>query len=235
MDKILVLDFGGQYNQLIARRVRDLHVYAEIRSWQKITPDEIRKEGYQGIIFTGGPNSVYDPASPHYDPAVLDLGIPVLGICYGDQLMAYMAGGTVSSAESSSEYGKTILHVEKHDLFRDVPEESICWMSHTDFISAIPSGFTKIADTDKCPCAAMADDTRRLYGVQFHPEVTHTAFGTQILQNFLFLLCHCQADWKVEDFAAQLIEEYRQRLQGKKVLLALSGGRGFFRGSRPSA
>uniref|UniRef100_W0FHC0 GMP synthase [glutamine-hydrolyzing] n=1 Tax=uncultured bacterium Contig1450 TaxID=1393427 RepID=W0FHC0_9BACT len=224
MDKILVLDFGGQYNQLIARRVRDQQVYAEIKSWQQITPEEIRKEGYKGIIFTGGPNSVYDPASPHYDPAVLDLEIPILGICYGDQLMAYMAGGRVSSAESSSEYGKTLLKVKEHILFQDVPEESICWMSHTDFINEVPSGFTTIAQTAKCPCAAIADDARKLYGVQFHPEVTHTVYGTQILRNFLFSICACNADWKVEDFAAQLIAQYKEKLQGKKVLLALSGG-----------
>jgi len=224
MDKILVLDFGGQYNQLIARRVRDQQVYAEIKSWQQIMPEEIREEKYKGIIFTGGPNSVYDPSSPHYDPAVLDLGIPILGICYGDQLMAYMAGGTVSSAETSSEYGKTNLHVSEHILFQDVPAESICWMSHTDYISEAPSGFMTIAHTAKCPCAAMADDTRKLYGVQFHPEVTHTAYGTQILRNFLFRICACSADWKVENFAAQLIEKYKKQLQGKKVLLALSGG-----------
>ena len=144
MDKILVLDFGGQYNQLIARRVRDQQVYAEIKSWQQITPEEIREEKYKGIIFTGGPNSVYDPSSPHYDPAVLDLGIPILGICYGDQLMAYMADGTVSSAETSSEYGKTNLHVSEHILFQDVPAESICWMIHTDYISEAPSGFMTI-------------------------------------------------------------------------------------------
>ena len=224
MDKILVLDFGGQYNQLIARRVRDQQVYAEIKSWQQITPEEIREEKYKGIIFTGGPNSVYDPSSPHYDPAVLDLGIPILGICYGDQLMAYMADGTVSSAETSSEYGKTNLHVSEHILFQEVPSESICWMSHTDYISEAPSGFMTIAHTVKCPCAAMADDTRKLYGVQFHPEVTHTAYGTQILRNFLFRICTCSADWKVENFAAQLIEKYKAQLQGKKVLLALSGG-----------
>ncbi len=224
MDKILVLDFGGQYNQLIARRVRDQQVYAEIKSWQQITLEEIREERYKGIIFTGGPNSVYDPSSPHYDPAVLDLGIPILGICYGDQLMAYMADGTVSSAETSSEYGKTNLHVSEHILFQEVPSESICWMSHTDYISEAPSGFMTIAHTVKCPCAAMADDTRKLYGVQFHPEVTHTAYGTQILRNFLFRICACSADWKVENFAAQLIDKYKKQLQGKKVLLALSGG-----------
>ena len=224
MDRILVLDFGGQYNQLIARRVREQHVYAEIKPYNRITAEEIRAEGYRGVIFTGGPNSVYDPASPHYDPAVLGLGIPVLGICYGDQLMAYMAGGTVSSAENSSEYGKTVLRVSESALFKGVPEESICWMSHTDFISAAPAGFKIIASTDKCPCAAMCDESRRLYGVQFHPEVTHTEYGKTMLENFLFSVCGCSGDWNMEDYASRMIEEYKVRLKEKKVLLALSGG-----------
>ena len=224
MEKILVLDFGGQYNQLIARRVRDQHVYAEIRSCHNITPTEIQEEGYKGIIFTGGPNSVYDPASPHYDPAVLDLGIPILGICYGDQLLAYLAGGAVVSAENASEYGKTLVKVSEHPLFAGVPEESICWMSHTDYVSELPSGFRTIATTNQCPCAAMADDERKLYGVQFHPEVTHTVHGKAILGNFLFAICGCQGDWKVEDYASETIAKYAKELSGKKVLLALSGG-----------
>ena len=224
MEKILVLDFGGQYNQLIARRVREHHVYAEIRPYNRIAPDEIRGEGYKGVIFTGGPNSVFDPASPHYDPAVLDLGIPVLGICYGDQLMAYMAGGEVSSAESASEYGRTGLTVMQHPLFHGVPEESICWMSHTDHISKVPSGFRTIASTLHCPCAAMADDNRKLYGVQFHPEVTHTEYGKRMIENFLFSICACTGDWKVEDYANRMIAQYREQLSGKTVLLALSGG-----------
>lgn len=224
MDRILVLDFGGQYDQLIARRVRDMHVYAEIRCYDAITPEEIEGAGYAGIIFTGGPNSVYDEASPHYDPAVLTLGIPILGICYGAQLMAYMAGGEVSSADSSSEYGRTILRTEDNILFRDLPAESVCWMSHTDFISRVPEGFTITASTDKCPCAAMACDEKRLYAVQFHPEVTHTQYGREILANFLFSVCGCSGDWDASGYAQKLIGEYRERFSGKRVLLALSGG-----------
>ena len=223
-EKILVLDFGGQYNQLIARRVREQQVYAEIKPFNKITPAEIRQIGYKGIIFTGGPNSVYDPASPHFDPQVLNLGIPVLGICYGDQLMAYMAGGTVSSAESSSEYGKTTLYSTDCALFRDVPHTSFCWMSHTDFISQVPNGFHTIAHTDKCHCAAMCDESRKLYGVQFHPEVSHTAYGFQMLHNFLFDICGCHRSWNMEDFVQRNVAKYQKQLSGKKVLCALSGG-----------
>ena len=224
MDRILVLDFGGQYDQLIARRVREQHVYAEIKPYDRISPEEMLKEGYKGIILTGGPNSVYDPASPRCDAALLALGIPVLGICYGDQLLAWLAKGTVSPAENAGEYGKTVLRAGGHALFRDVPRESICWMSHSDYISEVPPGFRVIAETDKCPCAAMADDRRKLYGVQFHPEVTHTAYGSQILRNFLFSVCGCAGDWQVGDHAERIISKYRRELQGKKVLLALSGG-----------
>ena len=223
-EKILVLDFGGQYNQLIARRVREQQVYAEIKPYNKITVLEIKKTGYKGIIFTGGPNSVYDPASPHFDPDVLHIGIPILGICYGDQLMAYMADGEVSSAESSSEYGKTTLYSKNCKLFHNVPHTSFCWMSHTDFISRPPVGFQTIAHTDKCSCAAMCDESRNLYGVQFHPEVSHTAYGDQILRNFLFDICNCHGDWDMEDFVHRSIERYAHDLAGKKVLCALSGG-----------
>ena len=223
-EKILVLDFGGQYNQLIARRVREQQVYAEIKPYNKITVSEIKKTGYKGIIFTGGPNSVYDPVSPHFDPAVLQIGIPILGICYGDQLMAYMADGEVSSAESSSEYGKTALYSKNCKLFHNVPHTSFCWMSHTDFISRPPVGFQTIAHTDKCSCAAMCDESRNLYGVQFHPEVSHTAYGDQILRNFLFDICNCHGDWDMEDFVHRSIERYAHDLAGKKVLCALSGG-----------
>lgn len=223
-EKILVLDFGGQYNQLIARRVREQKVYAEIKPYNKISPAQIRDAGYKGVIFTGGPNSVYDEKSPHFDPAVLDLGIPVLGICYGDQLMAYMAGGEVSSAESGSEYGKTQLYTSDSPLFKGIPRQIICWMSHTDYISQAPAGFRVIAHTDKCPCAAMSDEARKLYGVQFHPEVTHTEYGTLLLHNFLFEVCGCHESWTMDDFAAKSIEKYRAELAGKKVLCALSGG-----------
>lgn len=224
MDKILVLDFGGQYNQLIARRVREQHVYAEIRPYDRISLSEVKSAGYQGIIFTGGPNSVYDLNSPHYDPQILDLGIPILGICYGAQLLACMTGGEVIGAENSSEYGKTLLKVRNHILFQGVPEESICWMSHTDYISSMPNRFKIIGATQKCPVAAMCDDERKLYGVQFHPEVTHTEFGRQILRNFLFSVCKCKGDWNALDYASRTIEQFRSEFSDKKVLLALSGG-----------
>ncbi len=224
MDKILVLDFGGQYNQLIARRVRDHHVYAEIRAYNKITVDEIKAAGYTGIIFTGGPNSVYDEKSPHFDKEVLNIGIPVLGICYGCQLMAYMEGGEICSAGDSSEYGKITVKVKKSPIFEGVPEESICWMSHTDFVKQVPAGFEIIANTNHCPCAAMANESRKLYAVQFHPEVTHTEYGKQMLYNFLYNVCGCKGDWTMDNFAASSIEKYKKELAGKKVLCALSGG-----------
>lgn len=227
MEKILVLDFGGQYNQLIARRVRDQHVYAEIKAYSSITPEEIASAGYKGIIFTGGPNSVYDPESPHYSEEILNLGIPVLGICYGCQLLAYMADGKIAAAVESSEYGKTVVTAEAgtdSPLLLGVPSESICWMSHTDYIEQVPEGFRLTASTAQCPCAAMEDKKRRLYGVQFHPEVTHTQYGSRMLHNFLFEICGCSGDWTMDDFAERTIAEYRSRLQGKKVLLALSGG-----------
>ena len=223
-EKILVLDFGGQYNLLIARRVREQHVFAEVRPYSKITPDEILAAGYRGVIFTGGPNSVYDPASPHYDPAILDLGIPILGICYGMQLMAWMAGGEVASAGSISEYGKVTLHHKGGALFAGVPAESVCWMSHTDYVKTVPTGFTITGSTGHCPCAAMADEARKLCAVQFHPEVTHTAYGKQILKNFLFSVCGCTGDWTMEDFVSSTIEKYRRELEGKHALCALSGG-----------
>ena len=223
-EKILVLDFGGQYNQLIARRVREQHVYAELKPYHQITTAQICEQGYRGIIFTGGPNCVNDADAPRFTADLLDAGIPILGICYGDQLLAYLAGGKVCRAEERSEYGKTTVHTADNVLFRDVPAESICWMSHTDYIKTPPQGFEVIATTDKCPCAAMCDEKRKLYGVQFHPEVTHTAFGTQMLHNFLFDICGCRGDWKMERFVEQSIEKYREQLAGKKVLLALSGG-----------
>ncbi len=224
MEKILVLDFGGQYDQLIARRVRDHHVYAEIKSYNKMTLDDIRNGNYKGIIFTGGPNSVYESTSPHFDPAILNLGIPILGICYGCQLMAYMDGGEICHAGSISEYGKIELTKTDSVLFGAVPEKSICWMSHTDYVKTVPASFHVIAHTDHCPCAAMADDERRLYGVQFHPEVTHTEYGKQILANFLFAVCKCSASWNMADFVNESIEKYKKELAGKKVLCALSGG-----------
>ncbi len=224
MDKILVLDFGGQYNQLIARRVRSERVYAEIKPYDAITVADIKAAGYKGIIFTGGPNSVFDESSPHFDPAVLSLNIPVLGICYGHQLMAYMAGGEIASAMNNSEYGRSEVYTKKCLIFEDVPEKSVFWMSHTDYVKRVPDGFEITAYTDNCPCAAMADEERKLYGVQFHPEVTHSEYGQTVLKNFIFKVCGCKADWNVGDFAESSIEKYRRELKGRKVLLALSGG-----------
>ena len=224
MEKILVLDFGGQYNQLIARRVREQHVYAEIRPYNKITAREIRDEGYKGVIFTGGPNSVYDEHSPHYDPAVLDAGIPILGICYGCQLMAWMGGGEICAANAISEYGKTAFTHRNSVLFEGVPEESVCWMSHTDYVKTVPAGFTVTASTASCPTAAMEDANRKLYAVQFHPEVTHTQYGREILKNFIYGVCGCKGDWHMDDFAQRSIAYYKKKIGDKKVVCALSGG-----------
>lgn len=229
MNKVLVLDFGGQYDQLIARRVRDLGVYSEIKAYNSISPEEILSSGYNAVIFTGGPNSVYLETSPHYDPALLDKGIPVLGICYGDQLLSWMAGGTVESAGASSEYGKTELTIDHpggdaEELLIGVPDVSTVWMSHTDHVGALPPGFVNLAHTPSCPTAAMGDPSRKLYGVQFHPEVTHTEYGNTILANFLFKVAQLTSDWKMDDFIERSVEKYRRELQGKKVLLALSGG-----------
>ena len=224
MDKILVLDFGGQYNQLIARRVRSLNVYAEIKGFDRISVSEIKETGYKGIIFTGGPNSVYDERSPHYSEEILELNIPILGICYGDQLLAFMTGGKIVSAKNNSEYGRTELLVKGGNLLEGVPEKSVCWMSHTDYIKDVPDGFVITAVTKSCPCAAMENVNKNLYGVQFHPEVTHTEYGMKMLASFIFNVCKCKADWKMDDFAKSSIEKYRKELEGKRVLLGLSGG-----------
>ena len=224
MDKILVLNFGGQYDQLIARRIRAAHVYAEIRNYNKITPDEILAAGYRGIVFTGGPNSVYAETAPRCDKKVLSLGIPVLGICYGHQLLAYLAGGEIAPADTGSEYGKTTLLTEESELFADVPRESVCWMSHTDAVQTPPAGFSVLASTAHCPVASIGDDDRKLYGVQFHPEVTHTQYGDRVLQNFVFRVCGCKGDWQMDDFLETAVAHYRQTLAGKKVILGLSGG-----------
>ncbi len=224
MQKILVLDFGGQYDLLIARRVRELGVYAEIKPYNSVTLEEIKAENYSGIIFTGGPNSVYDEKSPHFDRGILDIGVPLLGICYGHQLIAYMAGGRICSAGSISEYGKTIIRIKPCALFDMIPEISVCWMSHTDYVKDIPEGFEITATTDSCPCAAMANTEKNIYGVQFHPEVTHTEYGEQVLKNFVFGVCGCKGDWKMDDFIEKQVDFYRKKLKGKRVLCALSGG-----------
>lgn len=222
MEKILVLDFGGQYNQLIARRVRDDNVYAEILPYT--TPIEtIRENGYKGIIFTGGPNSVYDMTSPHYTKDILDLGVPVLGICYGCQLISWMAGGRVETAPVS-EYGKIEFTAEKSLLFVDVPEKSTVWMSHTDYISEPPQGFKVIGKTDNCPCAAMENAEKKIYAVQFHPEVTHSEYGFKMLHNFLYEVCGCSGDWVMDSFIEDTIQKLREQIGDKNVILGLSGG-----------
>lgn len=224
MEKILVLDFGGQYNQLIARRVRDHHVFAEILPYT--TPiEQIAAANYKGIIFTGGPNSVFDPASPHYDAQILSLGVPVLGICYGCQLMAWMAGGVVETAEQS-EYGQIDLHIadDTSPLFADVPADSVVWMSHTDRLMKAPVGFAVTASTAACPIAAMEDRNKRLYAVQFHPEVTHSRFGDKMLGNFLYRVCGCAGDWQMDSFIEDTVARLREQIGDKPVILGLSGG-----------
>ncbi len=223
MEKILVLDFGGQYNQLIARRVRDNNVYAEILPYT--TPlNEIKSRQYKGIIFTGGPNSVFDTASPHYRKEILELGIPVLGICYGCQLVAWMRGGKVATAPVS-EYGKIEVTVNtKSPLFKGIPEKSVMWMSHTDYIAEAPEGFRIVGTTDDCPCAAMENREENLYAVQFHPEVTHSQFGKQVLHNFLYVICRCTGDWVMDDFIENTVQSLCKRIGNKKVILGLSGG-----------
>ena len=223
-EKILVLDFGGQYNQLIARRVREQNVFAEVKPY-KINLDEIKNAGYKGIIFTGGPNSVYDEQSPHYTPDILELGIPVLGICYGAQLIAYMAGGEVKTSGSLSEYGKIDVTVSGGHLLKDIPEKtSVCWMSHSDYICKAPEGFAVTAHTNDCPCAAMENDEKKIYAVQFHPEVMHTQYGTEIFRTFLFDICGCSGDWVMSGFVEESIKSLREKIGDKTVLCAMSGG-----------
>lgn len=224
-EKVLVLDFGGQYNQLIARRVRDLNVYCDLKN-SDMTIEEIKKYAPIGIIFTGGPNSVYEESSPHVPAEIFSLGIPVLGICYGCQLIAYTLGGKVTHAETS-EYGKREIRVLKNGkLFKDVPAKSVSWMSHTDYVSEAPEGFEILADTEAgtCPVAAFADEKKNIYGVQFHPEVVHTEYGNRILENFLYEVCKAKGDWTMSGFVADQVKAIKEKIGDKKVLCAMSGG-----------
>lgn len=222
-EAIVILDFGGQYSQLIARRVRECNVYCEIKSY-KTSSEELAAAGYKGIIFSGGPNSVYAENAPKCDPKVFEIGLPVLGICYGAQLMAQTLGGTVSSSEVR-EYGKTTVQFDTTALlFHGVSKESVCWMSHTDYISAVPEGFKIVAKSADCPVAAMENNDRKLYAMQFHPEVQHTVEGNLYLRKFLFGACGCKGDWKMSSFVNDTIEHIREMVGDKKVLCALSGG-----------
>ena len=220
---IIVLDFGGQYNQLIALRVRECHVYCEVHPYT-LSLEMIREMNPKGIIFTGGPNSVYGEDSPQYGKAIYELGIPILGICYGSQLMAHTLGGRVATAPVS-EYGKTEVKVNTNSaLFEGVFENTICWMSHTDYIERIPDGFEVTASTKVCPVAAMENASRKLYAVQFHPEVMHTVQGKVMLANFVLKICGCLGDWKMNSFVETSIRSLREKIGDGKVLCALSGG-----------
>ena len=220
---ILVADFGGQYNQLIARRVREDHVYCEVLPFTQIV--RVAKErNPKGIIFTGGPASVYEEGAPSVSKEIFELGIPVLGICYGAQLTAYLLGGKVKSPDFK-EYGKVQIKLDiSSPLFAGLEAQNTCWMSHRDYIEKLPDGFRVTAVTDLCPVAAMEDASRRLYAVQFHPEVLHTPFGSALLHRFLYQVCGVQGDWSMGNFAKEEIARIKELVGDKKVLCALSGG-----------
>lgn len=222
-ETVVVLDFGGQYNQLIARRVRECSVYCEIYSY-RTDFEKIKALQPKGIIFTGGPNSCYEPGAPTYTKEIFELGVPVLGICYGSQLMMHLLGGKVEKAPVR-EYGKIEVTVDRTSkLFTDVSEKTICWMSHNDYISQLAPGFRASAHTDNCPYAAMENPEKKLYATQFHPEVLHTREGQKMLANFVFNVCGCAGDWKMDSFVEQSIRAIREKVGDGKVLCALSGG-----------
>lgn len=222
-ETIVVVDFGGQYNQLIARRVRENNVYCEVYPYSKALT-KIKEIQPKGIIFTGGPNSAYEENAPKMDAEVFELGIPVLGLCYGMQLMAQSLGGNVAKADTK-EFGKTQTYFETDSLlFKGLPKEAIAWMSHVDFVEKLPKGFEKIAYTDNCPVAAMQHVEKKFYAMQYHPEVLHTENGTAMLRNFLYEVCHCTGQWTMANYAKTSIEEIRTKVGDGKVVLALSGG-----------
>ena len=226
MQKILILDFGGQYGQLIARRVRECNVYCEVEPWT--TPlAELRAFDPIGIIFTGGPGSVYLEGSPSVDPQIFTWGVPILGICYGCQLMAHLLGGEVVPAQEGSarEYGRTLTCYDTScRLFRGLPEEGVSWMSHGDYMAKIPEGFALAARSAACPNVAIADEDRGFYGVQFHPEVDHTEHGTDMSRDFLYEVCRAKGDWTMGDYKRTAVAQLREKIGRGKVLLALSGG-----------
>ena len=223
---VLIVDFGGQYNQLIARRVRECNVYCEVKPYT--TPlAELKAMNPIGIIFTGGPNSVYLEESPHISKEIFEWGVPILGICYGCQLMAYTLGGEVTPAQDDSarEYGKTKTYYNTGcKLFQGLPAEGISWMSHSDYMARVPEGFDLVAHSDACPNVAIADEAKGFYGVQYHPEVNHTEHGLDMLRNFLYEVCGAVVDWTMEDYCKTAIAAVRERVGDGKVLLGLSGG-----------
>lgn len=220
---VLILDFGGQYNQLIARRVRECNVYCEVCAYD-VPVEEIKAKNPIGIIFTGGPSSAYAPDAPTVDAALFSLGIPILGICYGAQIMAQLLGGHVASPDTC-EYGKTATHIDNRCvLFDGLATNEITWMSHTDYIDKLPAGFAGAGSTNATPYAAIYDEARKLYGLQFHPEVEHTENGRHILRNFLYGVCGATGAWTMQHYAQSAIEDARSKIGGGKVLLALSGG-----------
>ena len=223
MQKVIVLDFGGQYNQLIVRRVREAGVYCEILPCDAAV-DSWADETLAGVILTGGPQSVYDPHAKYCDPKVLQLGVPVLGICYGQQWLAHQLGGNVGPMRAR-EYGATqTTFVTTHPLFDGVESPGVVWMNHNDGVTEMPQGMTCLAHTENCAVAAMGDDTRRIYAVQFHPEVAHTVNGSKILSNFLYHICHCQGGWKMDAVVDSMVAAIREQVGDRKVLCGLSGG-----------
>ena len=223
-DLILILDFGGQYTQLIARRVRECHVYSEVIPWNAPLADILARRP-KGIILSGGPSTVHDPQAPMIDPALFQAGIPVLGICYGMQLAAHLLGGKVERAKER-EYGRvTVRMKDRSGLFGGMKAASGCWMSHTWQVTACPPGFRVVAETDNCPVAAIINEEKKIFGVQFHPEVTHTEEGSMLIRNFLFRFCNCSGDWTMNTFAETAIRQIRETVgDSGTVLLALSGG-----------
>ena len=223
-DEIIVLDFGSQYNQLITRRLRDFGIYSELLP-HDISMDQIRKINPKGIIFSGGPNSIYDQNALKVDPVIFKLGIPILGICYGMQLMTYYLNGKVEKADNS-EYGRADIEVEDTNsvLFAGLPKDEYVWMSHGDLVTGAPAGFETVASSKNCPIAAIANDQAKMYGIQFHAEVRNTQYGLDILRNFAFKVCGARADWSMTDFIDLQIAEIRKTVGDKKVILGLSGG-----------
>ncbi|NJO43920.1 MAG: glutamine-hydrolyzing GMP synthase [Cyanobacteria bacterium CRU_2_1] len=220
---IVILDFGSQYSELIARRIRETQVYSEVLSY-RTTAEQLRQLNPKGIILSGGPSSVYDEGAPRCEPAIWELGIPILGVCYGMQLMVQHLGGGVERAERG-EYGKASLYIDDPtDLFTNVDNGTVMWMSHGDSVTSLPDGFELLAHTENTPCAAIAHHDRKLYGVQFHPEVVHSLGGQALIRNFVYHICECQPTWTTAAFVEETVREIRAKVGDKRVLLALSGG-----------